>query len=120
MGNLGFRANVAALPGFYPPPDATRIIPIRIDFFTNTKNVNVAHFNNISMVMDSSMYPFPLLEGLSQGMPIQGQGMNIVSFDSSEVLQLNSNVICFTALHCTALSEAVLSESTLLPLFDIL
>ena len=50
------------------------------------------------MVMDSSMYPFPLLEGLSQGMPIQGQGMNIVSFDSSEVLQLNLNIIYFTAL----------------------
>ena len=98
MGNLGFRANVAALPGYYPPPNATRIIPIRIDFFTNAKNVNVGHFNNISMVMDSGMYPFPLLQRLSESLSVHAEGMNIVSFDSSEVLQLNLNITYFTAL----------------------
>ena len=104
MGNLGFRAAVDVLLGYYPPPDATRIIPIRIDFFTNTKNVNVAHFNNISMVMDSGMSPFPLLQRLSESLSVHAEGMNIVSFDSSEVLQLNLHFIYFTALHCTALS----------------
>ena len=57
IGNLGFRANVDALPGFYPPPDATRIIPIRIDFFTNAKNVNVAHFNNMCFAQNN-VYTF--------------------------------------------------------------
>ena len=98
IGNLGFRADVDALPGFYPPPDATRIIPIRIDFFTNAENVNVGHLNNISMVMDSGMYTAPLLQRLSSSLSVHAQGMNIVSFDSSEVMQLNLHVIHFTAL----------------------
>ena len=94
IGNLGFRADVDALPGFYPPPDATRIIPIRIDFFTNANKIFMGHFNNISMVMDSGMYTAPLLQRLSEGLSIQGHGMNIVSFNSSEVPNLNLNVVC--------------------------
>ena len=88
-GSLGFRADVDALPGLYPPPDATRIIPIRIDFNTNEQSVNVGHFNNISMVMDASMFPIPLLQRVAEGQSIEGQGMNIVKFDSSEVLSSN-------------------------------
>ena len=88
-GSLGFRADVDALPGLYPPPDATRIIPIRIDFNPNAKNVNVGHFNNMSMAMDASMFPVPLLQGAAEGKPIKTEGMNIVQFDSSEVLDTN-------------------------------
>ena len=91
-GSQGFRADVDALPGLYPPPDATRIIPIRIDFNPNVKQVNVGHFNNISMVMDANMFPVPLLQRVAEGQSIEGQGMNIVQFDSSEVLY--SDVLC--------------------------
>ena len=90
LGLLGFRADVDALPGLYPPPDATRIIPIRIDFNPNTKKVNVGHFNNISMVMDANMYPIPLLQRVAEGLSLEGLGLNILSFDSSEVLILIS------------------------------
>ena len=101
-GNQGFRADVNALPGLYPPPAATRIIPIRIDFNPNAQNVNVGHFNNISMVMDASMFPIPLLQRVAEGQSIEGQGMHIVKYDSSEVLYPN------------ALRQHLLSSSNLL------
>ena len=100
-GNQGFRADINALPGLYPPPDATRIIPIRIDFNPNAQNVNVGHFNNISMVMDASMFPVSLLQRVAEGQSLEGQGMNIVKYDSSEVLYPNffASICCLLAIY---------------------
>ena len=42
------------------------------------------------MVMDASMYPIPLLQRVAEGLSLEGLGLNILSFDSSEVLILIS------------------------------
>jgi hypothetical protein len=49
IGKLALRGDATKLPEMYPPPKATRRIPLRIDFFANSKQVNVGHFNNLSM-----------------------------------------------------------------------
>jgi hypothetical protein len=49
IGKLALRGDATKLPEMYPPPKATRRIPLRIDFFANSKKVNVGHFNNYSM-----------------------------------------------------------------------
>ena len=49
IGKLSLRGDASKLPEMYPPPKATRRIPLRIDFFANKDKVNVGHFNNLSM-----------------------------------------------------------------------
>jgi hypothetical protein len=80
----------------YPPPNATRRIPLRIDFFANSKQVNVGHFNNLSMpAHDGSATP--LLEQYNanktktdtHGMKPMGgmtsSTMEMITFNSDEV-----------------------------------
>ena len=94
IGKVGLRADVTALPEMYPPPTATRRVPIRIDFFNNSKNVNVGHFNNISMPSHDG-YGIPLLERYlknrttthgKSNMAMTSSKMMITTFDSNEVL----------------------------------
>ena len=95
IGKNGLRADVTSLPEMYPPPKATRAIPIRIDFFNNSNNVNVGHFNNASMPSHDGSGT-PLLEqylesrttdthGGKSGMDMTSSKMKITSFDSNEV-----------------------------------
>ena len=46
------------------------------------------------MVMDGDMSPIPLLQRVSEGLSIDDLGMNILKFNSSEVLNINLNVLC--------------------------
>jgi hypothetical protein len=86
MGPLGFKGDASLLPEMYPPPPATKVVPMRIDFFENADNVNVGHFNQVSMTMgESSTSTLPLLQKFNQGMSIAMEGMNMVTYNTSEV-----------------------------------
>ena len=95
VGEERLRGDVLSLPDKYPPPKATRRVPMRIDFFNNSKNVNVGHFNNISMPSHDGS-GIPLLEqykksrmtdahGGMSGMTMPSGKMMITTFDSNEV-----------------------------------
>ena len=95
VGKEGLRGDVLSLPDKYPPPKATRRVPIRIDFFNNSKNVNVGHFNNISMPSHDGS-GVPLLEqymksrmtdlrGGKSNMTMVSPEMAMITFDSNEV-----------------------------------
>lgn len=79
-----FKADVAAFPGLYPPPDATLVVPMSIEFYNNSKGVNVGHFNQMSMTMNKSS-SIPLLDRIKMGMPIISMGMHIMNYSTSEV-----------------------------------
>ena len=95
VGIEGLRGDVLSLPDKYPPPKATRRVPMRIDFFNNSKNVNVGHFNNISMPShDGSGVPLLVQyeesrdedshDGKSE-MKMPSKKMMMTTFDSNEV-----------------------------------
>ena len=95
VGTEGLRGDVLTLPDMYPPPKATRRVPMRIDFFNNSKNVNVGHFNNISMPShDGSGVPLLVQykkskmtdsHGGKSGMTMPSGKMLMTTFDSNEV-----------------------------------
>ena len=80
----GYTADVLALPGYYPPPNATLVIPLRIDFFVNAKNVNVGHFDRVSMTKDNGT-SVPLLEQIAQGLPMKPMAMKMINYTSDNV-----------------------------------
>ena len=103
LGDEGLRGDVLSLPDKYPPPKATRRVPIRIDFFNNSKNVNVGHFNNISMPSHDGS-GIPLLEqyedsretdshGGMSGMTMPSGKMMITTFDSNEVRTVHTYLL---------------------------
>ena len=91
VGKEDLRGDVTKLPEMYPPPNATRRIPLRIDFFANSKQVNVGHFNNLSM---------PSHDGAATPLLVQYQsnrthGMGPMGMTSSkmEIMTFNSNEV---------------------------
>jgi hypothetical protein len=94
LGKLALRGDATKLPEMYPPPNATRRIPLRIDFFANSKKVNVGHFNNLSMpAHDGSATPllvqYEANKTQTHGMkPMAGMTSNtmaMINFNSDEV-----------------------------------
>jgi Multicopper oxidase len=75
--------------GLIPPPDPTLVIPIKIDFYNNSKGVNVAHFNDVSMQIYHDKTFGPLLDRVANGATLEGMSnMNVLKYSSSEVVEL--------------------------------
>ena len=94
MGKIALRGDATKLPEMYPPPKATRRIPLRIDFFANSKKVNVGHFNNLSMPEHDPNGTPLLVQYLANktdthGMKAMGgmtsSTMEMITFNSDEV-----------------------------------
>ena len=123
LGEEGLRGDVLSLPDKYPPPKATRRVPIRIDFFNNSKNVNVGHFNNISMPSHDGS-GIPLLEQYEKsrmtdahdgksGMTMASPEMAMITFDSNEVRTERTHYCSsvYYEMICTIFDAALLSHA---------
>ena len=102
----GFQADTIALAAYYPPPAPTLVIPLRIDFFTNAKEVNVGHFDNVSMVKDNGT-SVPLLQQIAMGLPMKPMAMKMINYTSDKVRTApHSSSLIALATHHIIVSEA--------------
>jgi Multicopper oxidase len=78
----------------YPPPKATKTVPIRIDFYKNSKGITVAHLNHISMEMfsNTNWSYVPLVDRIARGQELPASNnktnMNIGTYNTTDVVEL--------------------------------